>query len=103
MDWPAIIQAIGGLAGLAGLITAVGTYLIGARKTEVAALRETIAEMRDENRRLSETVKRLEQENNLLKEQIDNLERENEQLRRKLGMSPFRKTIKGLATRDDTL
>ncbi len=85
---PELIAAlVGSLTGAAGLITAVSTARLSAKKTELDVLRQTIDELQEENRRLRVIVSELQEEN--------------QQLRKKLGMT-IRTPAKRLATRDDT-
>lgn len=100
--WALIITALGGMTGLAGLVTSVATARQSARKNELDALRETINELQEENKRMRDIMAVLQDENMQLRVRINELDAENEQLRKKLGMAAFRKPLKGLATRDDT-
>lgn len=86
-DLVLILGALGGLAGLGAFVTAISTARQSAKKTELDALRQTIDELQEENKRLRLIVAELQEEN--------------EQLRKKLGMTGFRKSIRGLATRND--
>jgi len=86
-DLSLLFSALGGLAGLAALVTAIASARQAAKKTELDALRQTIDELQEENKRLRAIVHEL---------QI-----ENEQLRKKLGMTAFRQPVRGLGTRND--
>ena len=83
-----LFSALGGLAGLGAVVTAISTARQSAKKTELDALRQTIDELQQENKRLRVIVSELQEEN--------------QQLRKKLGMTALKKPARGLATRDDT-
>lgn len=99
--WVLIFGALGGLSGLGAFVTAVSTVRQTAKKNDLDVLRMTIDELREENKRMNLTIKELQAENVSLRNKVTELDAENEQLRKKLGMTPFRKALKGLATRDD--
>lgn len=92
--WALIITALGGLSGLAGLVTAIATASQSARKSEVESLRSTVEGLQAENVRL--------------RQRIVDLETENSDLRKALGIprrTPTANAIsrkKGLALRHDS-
>jgi predicted RNase H-like nuclease (RuvC/YqgF family) len=66
-QWSLIFAALGGFMGLGGLITAISSARQSAKKTELDALKETVNELQDENRRLRARILDLEQENSELR------------------------------------
>lgn len=89
--WAVFVTALGGLSGLAGLITAISSARISARKSEVDSLREIVETLREENGRL--------------RDRIFDLETENSDLRKVLGLRPRKEgsaRYKGLALHDNS-
>lgn len=62
-DLTVLLSALGGLTGVAALITAVASARGAARKTELNSLRKTVEALWQENERLRKRIVDLEDEN----------------------------------------
>lgn len=92
--WAIVITALGGLSGLAGLVTAISTARQSTRRSDFDSLRDTVVALQDENNRLRERVRDLETENSDLRKALG--------LPRKNSGANALNRKKGLALHDDS-